>query len=193
MIAIHAQKDMTTTIEHDDTRAVHNDRTITVDGEHNETITANTTIKITKGDLLHDVLTGTADYHVQGAITEQYSADQTTQVSGSLEIDVGGGKGGGHATLMATEDITLHTGASKLTLKKDGTITLTGVSIKIIAKSDFTADSPKSQVTGGETATLGVGHQNVVCDKTRVALSGAAINSSAVGMHEINGALVKIN
>jgi hypothetical protein len=33
----------------------------------------------------------------------------------------------------------------------------------------------------------------VVCDKQRVAVSGVAINSSAVGMHEINGALVKIN
>jgi hypothetical protein len=50
------------------------------------------------------------------------------------------------------------TGASKINMKKDGTITITGVSIKIIVKSDFTASSPQSQVTGGETAKLGVGN-----------------------------------
>jgi hypothetical protein len=33
----------------------------------------------------------------------------------------------------------------------------------------------------------------MTCDKTKVNVSGAAINSSAVGMHEITGALVKIN
>jgi type VI secretion system secreted protein VgrG len=193
MITLHGQKDMTTTIENDETILVKNDRTITVSGKHTETIEKDTAIQITTGNLNYDVASGTADYHVQGPITEKYSADQTTVVSGNLGINVGGGKGGGHATLDTAEEITLHTGASKINMKKDGTITLTGVSIKIIAKSDFTASAPKSQVTGGEMAKLGVGNQNVVCDKQQVAVSGAAINSSAVGMHEINGALVKIN
>jgi type VI secretion system secreted protein VgrG len=193
LVTIHAQKDMTTTVQHDDTLTIKHDERIDVIGKHTETIKGDTTIKITKGNLVHDVVTGTALYHVQDNITEKYSADQTTLVSGSLGIGVGGGKGGGHALLVAAEDIILHTGASKLTMKKDGTIFLTGVSIKVLASADFTASSPKSLVSGDETAKLGVGNQNVVCDKQKVAVSGAAINSSAVGMHEINGALVKIN
>jgi hypothetical protein len=32
-----------------------------------------------------------------------------------------------------------------------------------------------------------------VCDVQKVATSGAAINSNAVGMHTITGAVVKIN
>ena len=48
-------------------------------------------------------------------------------------------------------------------------------------------------ITGGAEAKIGVGSQNVSCDTTKVAVSGAAINSSAVGMHEITGAVVKIN
>jgi hypothetical protein len=38
-----------------------------------------------------------------------------------------------------------------------------------------------------------VGNQQITCDVAKVNTSGAAINSSAVGMHEIAGALVKIN
>jgi type VI secretion system secreted protein VgrG len=63
-------------------------------------------------------------------------------------------------------------------MKSDGSITLSGKKIR---------------VTGGDEVKMGVGNQNVSCDKQKVATSGAAINSSAVGMHEITGALVKLN
>jgi type VI secretion system secreted protein VgrG len=48
-------------------------------------------------------------------------------------------------------------------------------------------------VTADEEAGFGVGNQQLTCDKAKVNVSGAAINSSAVGTHEIAGALVKIN
>ena len=49
------------------------------------------------------------------------------------------------------------------------------------------------EVSGKEEVKVGVDSQNAVYNKQKVATSGAAINSSAVGMHEITGALVKIN
>ena len=50
VITVHAEKDMETTIEHDDTQTVQNNRTITVDGTHTETITKDTTITIKQGN-----------------------------------------------------------------------------------------------------------------------------------------------
>jgi type VI secretion system secreted protein VgrG len=191
-IVIHGQKDMSTTIEHDQTLLVKNDRSDTVLGKHTETITKDTTIKITEGNFSHNVVLGKADYHVQQDITENYSANQITLIAGDLGIGVGH-KGGGHVLLVATEEITIKTGESTLNMKKDGTISLTGKSIKVIATSDITDSAPDIAYLGGKTAKLGVGPQNVVCDTQKVNVSGAAINSSAVGMHEITGALVKIN
>jgi hypothetical protein len=46
---------------------------------------------------------------------------------------------------------------------------------------------------GGDDAKLGVGGQNIACDKAKTAISGTAINSTATGTHEIVGGLVKIN
>jgi type VI secretion system secreted protein VgrG len=40
---------------------------------------------------------------------------------------------------------------------------------------------------------IGVGAQSVTCDVSQVSTSGAMISASAVGTHEITGALVKIN
>ncbi len=65
-INIHAQYDMATTVEHDDTQTVHNNRTIQVDGTHTETIIKDTTITVKSGNFQHSVDTGTALYKVKG-------------------------------------------------------------------------------------------------------------------------------
>ena len=74
-----------------------------------------------------------------------------------------------------------------------GTITLSGKNIKVIGTADVNLSAPKVGAAGGEEAKLGVGSNAVTCDLQKVNTSGAAINSTAVGMHEISGALVKIN
>jgi len=81
-------------------------------------------------------------------------------------------------TIDAAEEVFLHCGQSLMSLKKDGTIKISGQNVEI---------------TGGQTVKSGVGNQNVVCDVQKVATSGAAINANAVGMHTITGAVVKIN
>jgi type VI secretion system secreted protein VgrG len=79
-ITIHAQHDMGTTVEHDDTQMIHNNRTITVDGAHTETIKKDTRITISEGTYSHDVAANTANYHVRGALIENYDDTQTTTV-----------------------------------------------------------------------------------------------------------------
>jgi type VI secretion system secreted protein VgrG len=189
MIKIHGQFDMETTLEHDDRQHVINNRKIDVDGTHTETIKKDTTIKISEGNLDHNVVKGTASYHVAKAVTENFDATQDTVVKNNILIK----SAEGEIRIDASKKITLHTGDSELVMEANGTITLTGKIINTIGKTSITDSAPKCEYLGGDTAKLGVGHQNIICDKAKANVSGAAINSSAVGMHEITGALVKIN
>lgn len=189
LIRIHAQYDMSTTVEHDDTQTVHNDRTITVNGKHTETIKKDTTIKITEGNLNQDVVKGTATYHVKDAVKETFDATQDTTVKQKITVT------------STTEDIyidgktkiTLHSGKSEIILEQSGVITIKALEINVLGDKMVKISGDKIDAGGGTEAKLGVGNQNITCDKTKAAISGAAINSSAVGMHEITGALVKIN
>jgi type VI secretion system secreted protein VgrG len=173
-ITIHAQYDMGTTVENDDTQTVHNNRTIGVDGTHTETITKDTKITITSGTFSHDVAANTATYHVSKALTEKYDDTQTTTVN--REILITSSTASLH--VEAATEIQLHTGASTLLMKSDGTIQLSGRDISI---------------SGTQQVMAGVSTQTVTCDTSKVTTSAAAITSTAVGVHEITGCLVKIN
>jgi type VI secretion system secreted protein VgrG len=173
-ITIHAQYDMGATVEHDDTQTVHNDRTIKVDGKHTETIVKDTSISISEGPYKLDVQKGTHTHHVKGDVQETYDANQQTQVANNIMIQSNSAK----ITVDAKTEIFLHCGQSFISLKQDGTIVISGQNIQIV---------------GAQTVKMGVGNQNVICDVQKVAVSGAGINSNAVGMHNISGAVVKIN
>jgi type VI secretion system secreted protein VgrG len=165
---------MGTTVEHNDTQTVHNNRAIKVDGTHNETITKDTNITIEKGPYKLDVQNNTHTHHVKKDVNEWYDANQQTVVANNILIQSKTAK----ITVDAAEEIFLHCGQSMMSMKKDGSIVISGQNIQIL---------------GGQTVKTGVGNQNVVCDVQKVATSGAAINSNAVGMHTITGAVVKIN
>ncbi len=175
-VTIHAQYDMGTTVEHNDTQTVvHGDRTIAVQtGKHTETIKGDTTITIQSGAYVLNVQNNTHTHRVKGDVVELYSSTQKTQVADDILIQ----STGATITIDAKTEIFLHCGASSLSLKQDGTIILSGKNV---------------QVTGSDQAQLGVGNQQVTCNVQKVNVSGAAITSSAVGMHEITGALVKLN
>ena len=187
-INIHAQYDMATKVEHDDSLTVINNRTISVTGTHTESVKGATKITILEGTYDHKVSTGKASYHVQSDLTENYMATQTTKVTSNISID-----SGAKIAVTAKDQITLQTGDSLLTMKSDGTIQLIGKAILIQGNDEIKQSSAKIEHTAKNSAQMGVNSQVVKCDTTKVAVSGAAINSSAVGMHEISGALVKIN
>ena len=190
-ITTHAQYDMATTVEHDETHTVKTgNRTISVDaGKHTEKIKGDTSITVVTGNYSHTVSTGTATIGVKGAVKETFLATQDTTVTGAITIK----SSGGAVTIDGATSITLVTGASKLTMDSGGTITLSGNTIKVIGNTEVNVSGPKIGIAGGDEAKLGVGSNSVTCDKSKVTSSGAAITSSAVGMHEISGALVKIN
>ena len=174
LVTVHAQKDMSTTVEHDDTQTIHNNRAIKVDGTHNEKITKDTNITIEKGPYKLDVQNNTHTHHVKSDVIENYDATQTTKVAQNILTQSINAK----ITIDAKTEILLHCGNSMMSLKEDGTIVISGKDISIL---------------GSATVKAGVGNQNMVCDVQKVTTSGAAINSNAVGVHTITGAVVKIN
>jgi type VI secretion system secreted protein VgrG len=101
-VTIHAQYDMGTTVKHDDSQTVQNNRTITVDGTHTETIKKDTTIKVTEG---------------KETITVNKDIEITSQT--------------GHVYITAATEIKLKVGSSTLHMFSDGRIELSGVNIAI--------------------------------------------------------------
>jgi type VI secretion system secreted protein VgrG len=154
-----------------------------VDGKHTETIKKDTVITVSDGKYVHTVAkgnstvnvnTGTFTHNVKGLVSETFHNAQETTVKQDITITSTTAK----ITVDGKTEIVLVCGESSISLKANGDIKISG---------------KKIEISGGDEAKLGVGNQNVTCDKTKVGVSGAAINSSAVGMHEIAGALVKIN
>ena len=180
---------MDSTVEHDDRQTVHNNRTITVNGTHTETIKKDTTIKITEGKLDQAVVKGTADYYVKGAVTEIFDSTQTTTVKQKIEVS----STEDCIHISAAKEIKLTTGKSELLMKADGTIILSGQDITIIGGKTITSSAPEIAANGTKTSKIGVGTQTVTTSTAKVEVAGAAIASAAVGSHEITGAIVKIN
>lgn len=135
LVNIHAQFDMTTVVEHDDTQTVHNNRTIKVDGTHTETITSTTAITIESGTFSHDVAGNTATYHVSGDLTENYDAKQTSTIGADQTNTIGAKQ-----TSTIGADRTTDVGAKDtLNVASDRSVTV-GANLKVDAgaNADYT-------------------------------------------------------
>ncbi len=187
-IFIHAQKDMNEKIENDMSTSVGGNRSINVSGTHTETIKKDTKITISEGKYEHIVAANTASYEVKGAVTEKFLASQDTKVTGMITISSGKG-----IEVTATNHIQLKSGASTLFMSSDGTIKISGKSITLIGDADIKTSAPKVETSGKQEVKIGVGNSVTKFDPTGVTTSGAKINTSATGIHEIKGGIVKIN
>ncbi len=187
-IFIHAEKDMNEVIKNNMSTSVGGNRNIDVKGTHTETIKKDTKITITEGKYEHFVTANTAYYEVKGSVTEKFLDSQTTNVTGMITISSGKG-----IEVTAKDHIRLQTGASTLLMKSDGTINISGKSITIIGDTDTKISAPKIETSGKQEVKIGVGNSVTKFDPAGVTTSGAKINTSATGIHEIKGGIVKIN
>jgi type VI secretion system secreted protein VgrG len=120
MVTVHAEKDMETTVEHDDTQTIQNNRTIKVDGTHTETIVKDTTITITQGN--HSLTLNQGNQSEKLDMGNQSitlsMGNQTTTVSlGKIETS-------------AMQSIELKVGASSIKIDQVG-VTIKGMMINI--------------------------------------------------------------
>jgi type VI secretion system secreted protein VgrG len=122
---IHAEKDMHSEVEHDDSQLVQNDRTIEVDGKHTETITKDTTITIKEGNC-------------------SLTLDQGNQ---STKVSLGS------ASHEAMQQIELKVGQSTIVLTQQG-ITIKGLMISIEGTVQLEAKAPMTTVNADALLTL---------------------------------------
>ncbi|WP_321418746.1 type VI secretion system tip protein TssI/VgrG [uncultured Desulfobacter sp.] len=83
-ITVHAQYDMNTTVENDQTLVVHNNRTDTIDVDDSETVKGNQTLSV-KGNRTETV-NGTENVTIDGATTHTIKADYTRNVAGNYTL-----------------------------------------------------------------------------------------------------------
>ena len=171
MVTIHAQYDMSTTVEHDDTQTVHNNRTITVDGTQSETVKGAVT-ETYKNKQTTDV-TNERSETVGGAVTENYKNTQTTTVNQAISIT----SETASIYVHAATSIQLHVGASKLWMASDGNISLEGVNITINGSNCVTI---KGQMVHSEADAE---HQT----------KGAVVLSEGSATNTIKGGMVMLN
>jgi type VI secretion system secreted protein VgrG len=181
-VNIHAQYDMATTVEHDDSQIIHNDRTIKVDGKHTETITKDTAIKIETGTFSHDVAANTATYHVKAALTENYDDTQTTKVKNNIIWESAAGSilietKGTQLHVEAITEIQLHVGASTIKMNAAGEIKIDGV--------DITINGTKTVTTKAVDVTSSAGKKNEI--------NGAIVLSDGSATNTVQGAMVMLN
>jgi len=172
--------DETVEIKGNRSKTVNGDETITVKGTYTETITKATKITISDGTYDHDVATGTAKYHVTGALTENYDASQKTTVANEIEIK----SSGSHIHITASTDITLKVGASQLSMKSDGTIELKGVKIGIKGTSVGIDGSASVDIHGASvTSKADASHTT----------QGAIVLSEGAATNTVKGGMVMLN
>jgi type VI secretion system secreted protein VgrG len=171
-ITIHGQYDLNTTVEHDESHHIKNNRTITVDGTHTETVKKDTKITITDGTYSFDVAAGTATIHVKGAVKETFDATQSTNVTSDITID---SKATIHIT--AATDIQLQVGASTLLMKASGEIKLTGTNVA---------------VDGSQQLNLHGGQLMSKAD-TNHSTEGAIVISNGSASNTVKGGMVMLN
>ena len=104
-LSVHAEKDMLTTVENNDTQRVMNNRQINVDGTHTETIVKDTSITITEGNHSHTVNKG------DQSITVDTGNQSTTVTTGDHSTTVS--KGNQSTTIsMGNQTISIAMGQS---------------------------------------------------------------------------------
>jgi type VI secretion system secreted protein VgrG len=139
-IYFHAEKDMDTEVEnnetltvdndrtkiikHDENSTINNDRNKTVDNNQSESIGANKTIEV--GENHTESIGKDKSIDVGGNHTELVDGDMSLKVGKSLSEDIGT-----DLTVESGDQIVLQTGSASITMKKNGDITIKGNNINI--------------------------------------------------------------
>lgn len=182
-------KDRTVTVKATETRTIEKALTENYNNTRTTTVKLDDTETITEGNKKVTVSTGTTDVISKGAFKVAQNDTSTLELAGKFSLATPGtmnmtnekttitGDDGGVITLNANSDVKVLCGGATITLSKDGTIKIDGAEITLAGK---------------KLIELGVGSSVLKIEPAGVTVSGPKISSAAVGMHEINGAVIKI-
>jgi type VI secretion system secreted protein VgrG len=193
-VTIHAQYDMRTTVEHDQSTTIRSGkRTLSVQsGTNSETIKSNSS---------HIVQAGYRKVEVTGGDYSATSTDAAVKLLGNGKgVDITGHSEG--VTVTGTgKGITAHgTGGPGVEINGEPNFAAFGQSKASITSPDVDIGNDKITIHGSTSIELIVGSNSIKLDGsgisingTKVTIAGGSINSSASGIHEIAGGMVKIN
>jgi type VI secretion system secreted protein VgrG len=218
---IQAEKTQTTKVKGSQSIGVDGSRSVSVGGDQSTTVTKNET-QTYKAERKMDV-TATNSDTIHGAHTGTYLAGRTLTVSGgddkltvatnrtaavtSAYDIIAGGKyqvtNGSNIILLQGAGAAMTNGQCSVAfngpdanLEAPGKIQLTAgteISLACGAASIVIKSNGTIEISGAQKVNVGSGSSAVACEPTGVTVSGTKVSSAAVGMHEISGALIKIN
>jgi type VI secretion system secreted protein VgrG len=174
LVTFHAQKDLDSTIEHNETRLV---RT----GTQAVTVKGDTSLNVQKGQRIVKVEDNTYDLAAKKAV-KIFAETEGVMITGD-------GKG---VNITGTSKGVAITGKPNFDMFGSASASLKSPKIEV-GDQVIKVNGTEISVVGKTSITLSVGSNGIKIDNSGVAINGTMIKSVAMGTHDIKGALVKIN
>ncbi|WP_408890016.1 type VI secretion system Vgr family protein [Myxococcus faecalis] len=206
-------KDETTTVKGKRTETVDKDEDITIKATRTERVTGKETLTLSAGreatvnTLEKLTVTGNRQEAIGGKDTLEVTGDKSVHVTKNYVMtgDVQLQAVQGECSITLKESISVEGTSKKVALHNssgqmvfDGgkvEVTCTGQELKLVCgnasillKSDGTVS-----INGSKEVGLGAQSSTVKLEAAGATISGPKVTSSAIGVHEITGALIKIN
>lgn len=194
----------TTTVQKNRTETVHQDETITVHGNRTETVHQDETITVhgSRTEQVTGLETLVLDSSRQTTVAQNdaLSVGQNYVVSAAAKYELTQGPSrltltSGHVELAAGGYITLTHASGTIDVEESGKIKVSSGSEIELTCGGCTVkiSNGKVSITAPAAIELGVGASTIKIDPTGVTTSAPKITSSASGVQEITGLMVKIN
>ena len=183
------KNDMSTSVGNNQSLSVTKDRTKTVDGKETVTIKGDHTETISEGNDALTVTTGTRTVTVKGdtSLTVETGNYTAKTAAAAMTLDA-------KTNLTATAGTAAHIGSPAITVAGDKTVTVTaGEKVVTIGNKEVTVSGPKISITANQEIVIGVGASSITINAQGVSIGGPQITSSAVGVHQLSGAVIKLN
>ncbi|WP_338865637.1 type VI secretion system Vgr family protein [Myxococcus stipitatus] len=217
-MTVHGKR--TKTVDKDETTTVHGKRTETVDKDETITITGARTEEVTGQEKLtlkagRDATVNTLEkLTVTGKRQETIGGNDTLEVTGDkaqhatknfmMTGDVQLQAKQGECTVTLKDSITVEGTSKKVALHNNsGQMVFDGNKIEVTAVAELSLVCGKAsiklksdgsvEVNGAKEVSLGAQQSTLKLEAAGGTLSAPKLTSSAVGIHEITGALIKIN
>jgi type VI secretion system secreted protein VgrG len=179
-ITIHGQYDMNTTVEHDQTDVIHNNRTTTIDVDDTESVGSNQSITV--GADQTESVGANRKTDIGSNDTESVGGNQETSIGGNQTLEVGGNRTastGGNEALDVGGNHTISVGGNQ-TFEVGG-----NQSITVGGNQTIEATGPIS-ITSAAKITL-----EAAGSKIEIGPSGVTIQSG--GLVTLQGSTIKLN
>ncbi|CAM2005879.1 type VI secretion system tip protein TssI/VgrG [Acanthopleuribacter pedis] len=182
-------------IEEDYSEYTGRDKFVTIENEHwVDVLNGDETQTIYSGDRTHNINTGDDILNVltgDRKVTVNAGDAKLEVKTGDNIIDVN--TGDMNATAK-TGDINIKANSKDVNVGAGDSMKLTATKhIDMVGNKQVYVSGDKIQIIANKELTLGVGVNNITIKSSGIEVGGVKISSAAIGVHEISGALIKIN